>query len=187
MPSTLSQNIASAEGEPQPFLKAQKRLINLTLPIIFHFIMPCNLPTLPSSCPSDTASHIFGGRGLDDSPENFNLTLISTPFNTHLCQINPLRTVGVKTCSPQLIGLFSFISELSAAHRRLLHFMVFLWLGSLAITCPREGLALWVYSIAVQVISSIQEKYSTQQEDEVEVVWFICPCQEYQKSVKDWL
>lgn len=113
MPSTLSQNIASAEGEPQPFLKAQKRLINLTLPIIFHFIMPCNLPTLPSSCPSDTASHIFGGRGLDDSPENFNLTLISTTFNTHLCQINPLRTVGVKTCSPQLIGLFSFISELS--------------------------------------------------------------------------
>lgn len=100
MPSTLSQNIASAEGEPQPFLKAQKCLINLTLPIIFHFIMPRNLPTLPSSCPSDTASHTFGGRSLFESPENFDLTLISTPFNTHHCQMNPLRTVSVNLFSP---------------------------------------------------------------------------------------
>lgn len=38
---------------------------------------------------------------------------------------------------------------------------------------PREGLALWASvtpaSTAVQEISSIQEKYSTQQEDEMEV------------------
>lgn len=141
MPSTLSQNIAPAEGEPQPFLKAQKCLLNLSLPIIFHFIMPCNLPALPSRCPSDAASHLKSKRALDESPENFNLTLISTPLNSHHCQINSLSTVSVNMLSPAdsafqphtwaLCLLFTGGGCISWFSQ---------WPGSLAISCPREGL-----------------------------------------------
>lgn len=170
MPSTLSQNIASAEGEPQPFLKAQKCLINLTLPISFHFIMPCNLRALVSRCPPDAASHLFGGRALDESPENFNLTLISTPLNTHHCQINSLSTVSVNVFSPA-DSAFQFHTW--ALCLLLTGGCCISWFSHGLGVWPGEGLALWVsvapsLSTAVQAISSIQEKYSMQQEDEVE-------------------
>lgn len=112
-------------GNPGLFLQAHECLTSLF--IVFPFIMLCNLPALPSSCPSGTASHPSGGRGaLDRSPE----TCSPAPVPISLEHSPPAQRFPqhreVRAHSPQLRVLSgSSLSFPSASRKRWLRLTVF--------------------------------------------------------------